>query len=321
MAFDPIVGRALSVLLEHARLADRAAVVEGALEDDVAKSFDQGAVRIAFAIGEGVVLPMAGDPFLGDDRRSEPEPEPHGKRGEVVQPHAAVGLRAMQEQRDTHVRDVTRDRMKRTGIHHRAAHTPKPGIAELRKSGRDVRTAEPLQFKPTEGPLPSETIPTRAHSPLGLGRAPLEWAERSRHRSRPAARPPAGAIAPDVIRRVQVGNARVGPQSDANDRTAARGSSPRNDPLRVQISTGSRTSCVGASLNLSRIVTGNGMLVTRRKCDLDDVLDRSAWRIVDAVDGDVEHVGAVEERVPEPGQILRPTRSRRSERSLRASDA
>ena len=86
-------GRALAVLLEHAGLANRAPVVEGALEDDVAKTFEERAVRVAFAIGERVVLTMAGDPLLGDDRRGEPEPEAHGERRDVVKTHAAMGLR------------------------------------------------------------------------------------------------------------------------------------------------------------------------------------------------------------------------------------
>ena len=66
-------------------------------------------MRIAFAIGERVVLAMAGDPFLGDDGRGQPEPEAHRERGDVVQPNAAVGLRAVQEQRDADVGEVTGD--------------------------------------------------------------------------------------------------------------------------------------------------------------------------------------------------------------------
>src|SRR6185437_10605960 len=61
MALDPIVRRSLAVLLEHPRLADGAAVVERALEHDVAQTFQQRAMRIALAVGERVVLAMAGD--------------------------------------------------------------------------------------------------------------------------------------------------------------------------------------------------------------------------------------------------------------------
>ena len=74
-----------------------------------AQAFDERAVRIAFAIGERVVLAMARDPFLRDDRRGEPQPEAHRQRGDRVQVHAAMRLRAMQEQRDADVRDVAGD--------------------------------------------------------------------------------------------------------------------------------------------------------------------------------------------------------------------
>ncbi len=106
---EPVGRRALAVLLEHAGLAHCLAVVEGALEHDVAKPFDQRRMRITLAVGERVVLAMAGHPFLGDDRRREPEPEAHRERGEVVQPDAAMGLRAMQEERDADVGEVTGD--------------------------------------------------------------------------------------------------------------------------------------------------------------------------------------------------------------------
>ena len=129
VALDPVVRRALAVLLEHAGLADGLAVVEGALEDDVAQAFDERAMRIAFAIGERVMLAMAGDPFLRDDRRGEPEPEAHRERGEVVQPHAAMRLRAMEEQRDADVREMARDDDEQHGHPPSAAQTPKPGIA------------------------------------------------------------------------------------------------------------------------------------------------------------------------------------------------
>ena len=109
MALDPVVRRSLAVFLEHAGLANGAAIVERALEDDVAQAFDQGAMRVTFTIREGVMLPMARHPFLRDDGRGEPEPEPHGEGGEIMQPNAAMCLCAMQEQRNAHIREMTRD--------------------------------------------------------------------------------------------------------------------------------------------------------------------------------------------------------------------
>src|SRR5262249_2215060 len=73
-ALDPIVRRPLAVLLEHAGLANRAAVVERTFEDDVAQPLEEWAMGIAFAVGERVVLTMAGDPLFRDNRRREPEP-------------------------------------------------------------------------------------------------------------------------------------------------------------------------------------------------------------------------------------------------------
>src|SRR5206468_7088197 len=47
MALDPIVRGTLAVLLEHTGLADRLAVIEGALEQDLTQAFDERRVRIA----------------------------------------------------------------------------------------------------------------------------------------------------------------------------------------------------------------------------------------------------------------------------------
>ncbi len=69
VALEPVGRRTLAVLLEHARLPNRLAVVECALENDVAKPFHERRVRIALTIGESVVLPVTGHPFLGHDRR------------------------------------------------------------------------------------------------------------------------------------------------------------------------------------------------------------------------------------------------------------
>ena len=109
VALEPVVRRALAVLLEHAGLAHGLAIVEGALEQDVPEAFEERAMWIAFAIGERVVLAMAGDPLLRDDGRREPEPDTHRKRGDVVQSHAAMCLRAMEEERDADVGDVASD--------------------------------------------------------------------------------------------------------------------------------------------------------------------------------------------------------------------
>src|SRR6185503_15858646 len=98
MPLEPVVGSALSVLVENPRLANRLSIVEGSLQNDVAQALEQRTVGISLAISERVVFPMAGDPFLGNDCRRQPQPETHGERGQVVQLHAAVGLGAVEEQ-------------------------------------------------------------------------------------------------------------------------------------------------------------------------------------------------------------------------------
>jgi hypothetical protein len=64
---------------------------------------------ISLAIGERVVLPMAGHPFLRDDRRGQPKPEPHGQRREIMQPNTSMRLRAMEKKRYADIGYVARD--------------------------------------------------------------------------------------------------------------------------------------------------------------------------------------------------------------------
>jgi hypothetical protein len=66
-------------------------------------------VRIAFAISESVMLPMARHPLLRHYRSRQPEPDTHGQLGKIVQLYTAMGLRAMQEQRDRHIGEMARD--------------------------------------------------------------------------------------------------------------------------------------------------------------------------------------------------------------------
>ena len=116
VALDPVVRGALAVLVEEAGLLDGLAVVEGALEDDLAEPLDEGAVGVALTVGEGVVLPVAGHPLLGDDGGRQPEPGAHGKLGEVVEPHALVRLLPVQEERDADVRQVACDDDEQYGL-------------------------------------------------------------------------------------------------------------------------------------------------------------------------------------------------------------
>src|SRR5689334_450560 len=109
MPLEPVVRRALAVLLEDARLANRLPIVESALQENVPEPLEQRAVWVTFAIREGVVLPVACDPLFRDNGRGEPQPEAHGKGSDVVQPHAAVRLRSMEEERHADVGYVAGD--------------------------------------------------------------------------------------------------------------------------------------------------------------------------------------------------------------------
>src|SRR5258707_1364733 len=67
-------------------------------------------VWISLAIGKRMVLPVAGNPFLGHDGRGQPQPQTHRRRCERMQPNAAMRLRAVQEEGDAHVREMAGDR-------------------------------------------------------------------------------------------------------------------------------------------------------------------------------------------------------------------
>jgi hypothetical protein len=55
------------------------------------------------------MLPMAGYPFLGDDSRGKPEPEPHRQGCDIVQLYAAVRLRPVKKKGDAHIGQMTGD--------------------------------------------------------------------------------------------------------------------------------------------------------------------------------------------------------------------
>ena len=109
MPLDPIVHSALTILLEHARLADGAPVIERALEYDVAEALHQRAVRVTVAVGKRVMLTVTRHPLLGHDRRRQPEPEPHRQRGEVMQPQPPMCLSAVEKERYTDIGEVAGD--------------------------------------------------------------------------------------------------------------------------------------------------------------------------------------------------------------------
>jgi hypothetical protein len=60
------------------------------------KALDLRAVRIAFLVGKGMVLPVHRDPLPGNDSRGEPDGQPKHPRRKRVQDHRTVRDRTMQ---------------------------------------------------------------------------------------------------------------------------------------------------------------------------------------------------------------------------------
>src|SRR6185437_433401 len=154
--------------------------------------------------------------------------------------------------------------MNTTGIHHRAAHTPKPGIALLH-----------VQKRETEDTL------VQANGALGL----LPWrtsANRKRHYGLPELAGTAliGGTTPPAVETGRASGEGASPHTSFDAfQSGTFGSGHSRTPMIgrrtgmvavyrsvwFQICTGRRTSCVDSSLNFSRMVTGNGMVVARRR--------------------------------------------------------
>ena len=66
-------------------------------------------MRVALAVREGMVFPVAGNPLLGHDGRREPEPKSHRQRREVMEAYTTMSLRPMQEERHADVGYVAGD--------------------------------------------------------------------------------------------------------------------------------------------------------------------------------------------------------------------
>src|SRR2546423_2043492 len=97
MSLKPVVRRPLAVLVEHAGLADCLSIVERPFQHDIPQTFYKRTVWVALAVGERMMLAMTRDPFLGDDRRREPQPKAHWERRKVMKLHATMRLCPMQK--------------------------------------------------------------------------------------------------------------------------------------------------------------------------------------------------------------------------------
>jgi hypothetical protein len=53
------------------------------------------------------MLPVTRDPFFGNDRGRQPQPNAHRERSEVMKLYATMSLGAMQEQSNGHIREMS----------------------------------------------------------------------------------------------------------------------------------------------------------------------------------------------------------------------
>jgi hypothetical protein len=93
-------------LLDHVLVLHGFLVEEDAAEGDLEHTLRHRRMRIAFAIAERVVLPVAGDPLHGRDARRRPQPRAHERLDNGMKLHPFVRCRTMQIERDAEIRYV-----------------------------------------------------------------------------------------------------------------------------------------------------------------------------------------------------------------------
>jgi hypothetical protein len=103
-------------------------------------------MRIAFAISERVVLSVAGNPLFRNDCRREPKPKPHWQRGKVMESKSAVGLRAVQEERNADVREVAGNDDEEDWHPPSSCHRAKTWHCLTPQSERKDRSSEPANL-------------------------------------------------------------------------------------------------------------------------------------------------------------------------------
>src|SRR5688572_11082415 len=128
-----------------------------------------------------MMLAVARDPFLRHDRRRKPEPEPHWKRGEIMQLDAAVCLCAVKEQRHADIGEMTGD------------HDEENRLPPVRRPASKIRhyidSVVCTYSMVSLGNLPGSAAPANSIAPLEYARAPcgmvpLSLASRSDDRPR-----------------------------------------------------------------------------------------------------------------------------------------
>jgi hypothetical protein len=75
VALDPVVRRALAIILQNGRVLRGDVVELVAFEEDAFHAEDDRAMRIAKLVGVDVMAPVNGNPFFRDRTGAVPEPE------------------------------------------------------------------------------------------------------------------------------------------------------------------------------------------------------------------------------------------------------
>ena len=144
VAFDPIVRRALAVLLDRDAIAAGFPIQLDAAPKYRTDAFDHRAVRIFFSLAFRMVFAMDRDPLLGDHRSGEPDPQAEKVRDDRVEIDTAVRLAAVQIKRHREDGDLGHDQQidqQRAPAHLQQAASEK--IDQGRKHGGGARIGQP----------------------------------------------------------------------------------------------------------------------------------------------------------------------------------
>src|SRR5688572_12072286 len=110
MALDPVVGCASAVDLQRLLVPGLGLIEPDAAEQHSPDSVELRAVRVFLGFATRMVLAVDRDPLARDHAGRQPEPEPEEVADDGMQREPAVGLMAVQEDRDARDRDVRQDK-------------------------------------------------------------------------------------------------------------------------------------------------------------------------------------------------------------------
>src|SRR6476659_820885 len=151
-SLQPVGGRALSVLVANRLVVRRGLIKLGTQQHDTPDAEHDRTVRITIAVYVRMVASVDRDPLFGGHRGAQPQPGAHEMSDSRVERHGAVGLAAVQIQRDARGRQV--------GIEQRDEDVQQNRCA----SERRVREKEQLALRRNEIKSQYDTSATTIHS-------------------------------------------------------------------------------------------------------------------------------------------------------------